>query len=747
MKLYAFDFDDSLAYTDNVVRTRSGEAISTLAYAREKPELAADPFANFLDVRDTKVKRGPTFVKFERANTEGNPVAIISARSNEPEDFETLLKKMATGNYEDCSDVLKNVFEALPRGGSPVATTSVYMLPYNLHLYPCNSAAFAVKFPNLATASVAEKKCAALEHFYRLHPGASSLGFSDDDPSNLVAVQTLFARLSREAPHVRFSVFKTETPAVSPLFRSSCSGKLPLDGDCRLGAKRIRIRSKKSAAEVALLGRVRATDDAVDRSKLELADPLAEGTAVQEEPTIAFVARSEDQGEKRKVSTQDEEGDPNEEREGSQRKRGKVLDADRKEEEDSNGATDATNATGRRTPPIDDGGNAVIDDDSGVGRMVVQNRCNSLEVFQPTVKTPVRSELTVVEETKTAGAEGGDAQQTTASSRATIGSSSEQAGATSSAAASTTTGRPWLVYELQSFDVINGGVSYFGSTSNWKARRRQHETGNVITTKKLFPSLKFLARVVQSGLTSSEALRTEQQLVLDAALSRGVSKAWGAEFVNPEARRGLVNSACHRLGLCFSCNEPGHYSHACPVGAVAQNLSASKPLASTAASSPPYFPAGSQNDPSLQGSHPMRGDALFTKYRECGLPRGFDFTQADLIVWLEHRSRSTPQKPMMYYGHQAQVVNVYLCADWSRYPSGDALREHIELAARNPLEEQLSRGKVAMDRTQIRRLRGPPAKINSSSSSNNSCSANRSGVVASRAQTALWEADDRVAES
>ena len=194
MKLYAFDFDDSLVYTDNVIRTSTGADVSTLEYARETPKLGKDPFLNFLDVERTSLVRGPTFDKFARAAKEGSPIAIISARSNEPSDFNLLLQKMLT----PCDDEKVEVKE-------------------EIHMYLCNSEDFERKFPGCPV-SIGERKCAALEHFFRMHPTAYSMGFSDDDGANLEEVRKLFGRLGGEHPTVRFKIYKTETPLVSPLF-------------------------------------------------------------------------------------------------------------------------------------------------------------------------------------------------------------------------------------------------------------------------------------------------------------------------------------------------------------------------------------------------------------------------------------------------------------------------------------------------------------------------------------------------
>jgi hypothetical protein len=136
---------------------------------------------------------------------------------------------------------------------------------------------------------------------------------------------------------------------------------------------------------------------------------------------------------------------------------------------------------------------------------------------------------------------------------------------------------------------------------------------------------------------------------------------------------------------------------------VVENGSHTRPLL-------PIFIEGSENldDPLAQAAS---SDPLFEKYRAyaplCDRKPATGVPSKDqLLDWLRAMARSTPRKPLMFYGEQAKYVNLCVCADWARY--SPRIRATVEWAAGNPLEEQKDDSEISKEKTQIR-LRRPLA--------------------------------------
>lgn len=162
-KLYAFDFDDNIAVTDARIRTTGG-ALSTAAYAtaiKGSFALQKDAFIDFAKWRRCRIKPGPFFDTFLRALDERAPVVVISARGHNQREFRALLKRAA----------------ALGRR----------RLNSNVSGFCVNNA--GVRNLHGKTLSVSDLKVKVLRHFLKGRPRSWSLGFSDDDRSNLRAMR------------------------------------------------------------------------------------------------------------------------------------------------------------------------------------------------------------------------------------------------------------------------------------------------------------------------------------------------------------------------------------------------------------------------------------------------------------------------------------------------------------------------------------------------------------------------------
>ena len=182
-KLYAFDLDDNVIYTNAKIRTCEMGRIDTRTYAkfRDSVTLGVDAFKELLDVQTCELYDAPCLTAFCKALKKNSPVAIITARSNEEKDIRLLLsRKISDTNLE------------------------------NVHIYCCNSLDFITRF-NAEHESTQERKSIALQHFLSLYPYATSLGFSDDDDRNLTQVHKLFVQLKKERPDVNFCLYQTST--------------------------------------------------------------------------------------------------------------------------------------------------------------------------------------------------------------------------------------------------------------------------------------------------------------------------------------------------------------------------------------------------------------------------------------------------------------------------------------------------------------------------------------------------------
>jgi hypothetical protein len=192
-KLYCFDFDDTLVYTDSYIRASDGSILSTTRYAKDKPPLdPTDPFGDFRNVETVRLMKGPCYSKFVRAVEEGSPISVVTARDNKTSQFMGLMRRVAS------------LEEGLRLDESRVS------------LYLCNGDDFVGLLPESCRMDLTARKALALRHFMSLHPDHRSLGFSDDDPKNLESVGRLFVELRREHPEKTFKLYPVEAPTESP---------------------------------------------------------------------------------------------------------------------------------------------------------------------------------------------------------------------------------------------------------------------------------------------------------------------------------------------------------------------------------------------------------------------------------------------------------------------------------------------------------------------------------------------------
>lgn len=175
-RLYVFDFDDTIATTGHRIWTTAGP-MSTSEYAAKKEPLhPMEPFREFDDVDGCDLKPAPYLGVFGKALSDGSPVAIVTARANDPEEFRRLVARAA-------------------------AMTGA-KLHEQVHIYCCNTPTWA-----LPGDSREDRKCAAILDFVAKYPRAVSVGFSDDDPGNLQAVQKLFRALSHASPQIKWRTY------------------------------------------------------------------------------------------------------------------------------------------------------------------------------------------------------------------------------------------------------------------------------------------------------------------------------------------------------------------------------------------------------------------------------------------------------------------------------------------------------------------------------------------------------------
>jgi len=280
-KYYIFDWDDNILHMPTRIhlerRTPEGRwvphAVSTAIFSvirsdtenyrppdgdweqafREFRDFEADAESNFL--RDTRlalepVVRGertgaPSFRQFRKALIEGRLFAIVTARGHEERSLREGVRHFIDHvlTPEERAHMLRNLrgyLECFEPGHGLETDDEVISNYLDLnHYHAVTSPGFRERLGKAAsTESAEEGKQFAIKDFVRHVVGITrrvgatkpiSVGFSDDDPGNLAAVENHIRReLAREFPAIKFVVYDTSDPDVPSGRKVVVNGQLSL---------------------------------------------------------------------------------------------------------------------------------------------------------------------------------------------------------------------------------------------------------------------------------------------------------------------------------------------------------------------------------------------------------------------------------------------------------------------------------------------------------------------------------------
>lgn len=285
LKYYIFDWDDNILRMPTRIhlerRTAEGgwepHAVSTTVFALVRNDTVnvrppdgdwEKAFVEFRDLdhpggpsrfmRDTEaaidaVMTGreappPSFQRFRRTLIEGRLFAIVTARGHRPTTIrrgvEYFIERVLTARER--AEMVRNLrgyldcFENRAHDMSD-AEVLAYYLGFNQY-HPVTSAEFKSRISRQGVGWSPERaKQLAIRDFVHhvlgilRRSGLSrpvSVGFSDDDPGNVRAVEDYFRReLAREFPGINFVVYDTSDPSIPSGRKVTVSGqlKLPLD--------------------------------------------------------------------------------------------------------------------------------------------------------------------------------------------------------------------------------------------------------------------------------------------------------------------------------------------------------------------------------------------------------------------------------------------------------------------------------------------------------------------------------------
>ncbi|MDD5706967.1 MAG: hypothetical protein PHR35_13675 [Kiritimatiellae bacterium] len=284
-KYYIFDWDDNILHMPTRIHLEKRQpdgswtphAVSTSVFSVIRNDGAnyrppggdwARAFAEFQDgqgeqadrfLRDTtqairrvlegKEAPGPSFDTFRRTLIEGRLFAIVTARGHASETLRRGVRLfiravLTAGERETMMANLRGYrvcFDRVATFGSDEEELAYYL---NLNLYHAvTSPDFDGRLGQAARARVnaEERKQFAIRDFVehivhilqRTAPGTRwrpiSVGFSDDDPANVAAVEHyLRQELSRRFPSVKFVVYDTSDPALEKGRKVTVAGQLDL---------------------------------------------------------------------------------------------------------------------------------------------------------------------------------------------------------------------------------------------------------------------------------------------------------------------------------------------------------------------------------------------------------------------------------------------------------------------------------------------------------------------------------------
>jgi hypothetical protein len=281
LKYYIFDWDDNILHMPTRIhlerRTPDGKwvphPVSTSVFAvirsdtenyrppggdwerafHEFRDLAADGESNFL--RDTRLalepvvreerSGAPSFQQFRRALIEGRLFAIVTARGHKAHSLREGVRYFIEHvlKAHERSRMLRNLrgyLECFEPGHGLETDDEVIDNYLDLNCYhPVTSPAFRERIGNAASGDNTEEgKQFAIKDFVEhvvaitRRVGATkpiSVGFSDDDPANLAAVENYIRRkLASAFPGIKFVVYDTSDPDVPSGRKVVVSGQLDL---------------------------------------------------------------------------------------------------------------------------------------------------------------------------------------------------------------------------------------------------------------------------------------------------------------------------------------------------------------------------------------------------------------------------------------------------------------------------------------------------------------------------------------
>jgi hypothetical protein len=282
LKYYIFDWDDNILRMPTRIhlerRTPEGtwepHAVSTTVFALIRNDAGnyrppggdwEKAFAEFRDLdaadgsgrflRDTEaaidaVMAGrepppPSFERFRRTLIEGRLFAIVTARGHRRETIrrgvECFIRKALTAaERAEMVRSLRGYLDCFENRASDMTDDDVvdYYLGFNRY-HPVTSPEFkaSVRAPASAWSPEEAKQVAIRDFVHHVvtllkQAGTSrpvSIGFSDDDPGNVRAVEDYIRReLAREFPGVSFVVYDTSDPSIPSGRKVTVSGQLTL---------------------------------------------------------------------------------------------------------------------------------------------------------------------------------------------------------------------------------------------------------------------------------------------------------------------------------------------------------------------------------------------------------------------------------------------------------------------------------------------------------------------------------------
>ncbi|MFT5240186.1 MAG: hypothetical protein ACI9OU_002820 [Candidatus Promineifilaceae bacterium] len=283
LKYYIFDWDNNILHMPTRIhlqrKTDDGEwvphSVSTALFSviRNDSEHYRPPnndwesaFVEFRDIsiddenvflRDTKSaidnvisgesQPAPCFVKFRQTLIEGRLFAIVTARGHDPKIIQSAVRYFIETvlSDDDRATMMQNLwgylacFEQDHALGSDEEVLTNYLSLNKYHGVMSTHFKALMQHDKATDASPEEGKQFAIkdfvEHVVKIAQDTGldkpiSVGFSDDDPNNLIAVEDYIReQLARLFPGIKFVVYDTSDPEVEEGRKVTVAGQLNLD--------------------------------------------------------------------------------------------------------------------------------------------------------------------------------------------------------------------------------------------------------------------------------------------------------------------------------------------------------------------------------------------------------------------------------------------------------------------------------------------------------------------------------------